>query len=42
MPILTENCKRVQISKLNADLTRLSSRYQSVLVEGAFWLADTD
>ena len=39
MPILTENCKRVQISKLNADLTRLSSRYQSVLVEGAFgWL----
>ena len=39
MPILTENCKRVQISKLNPDLTRLSSRYQSVLVEGAFgWL----
>ena len=39
MPILTENCKRVHISKFNADLTRLSSRYQSVLVEGAFgWL----
>ena len=39
MPILTENCKRVQISKLNADLTRLSSCYQSILVEGAFgWL----
>ncbi|WP_109079330.1 dethiobiotin synthase [Aggregatibacter kilianii] len=39
MPILNESCKRVKISKLNADLARLSSRYQSVLVEGAFgWL----
>ena len=39
MPILTENCKRVQINKLNADLMRLSSHYQSVLVEGAFgWM----
>ncbi|EKX96369.1 dethiobiotin synthase [Aggregatibacter actinomycetemcomitans Y4] len=39
MPILNESCKRVQINKLNVDLARLCSRYQSVLVEGAFgWL----
>ncbi|EIJ71599.1 dethiobiotin synthase [Pasteurella bettyae] len=39
MPMLTEDTKRINIEKINADLTRLSSQYQSILVEGTFgWL----
>ena len=39
IPILTEESQRVKIEKLNADLARLSAKYSSVAVEGAFgWL----
>jgi len=39
IPILTEESQRVKIEKLNADLARLSTKYSSVAVEGAFgWL----
>lgn len=39
MPILTRQSERIDIEKLNRDLNRLSSTYQTVLVEGSFgWL----
>ena len=39
MPVLTNQCERIKIEKLNADLAALSARYQTVLVEGCFgWL----
>ncbi|PJG82689.1 dethiobiotin synthase [Caviibacterium pharyngocola] len=39
MPMLTSKSGQIDIKKINADLERLSGRYQSVLVEGAFgWL----
>ncbi|MDU8924815.1 dethiobiotin synthase [Pasteurellaceae bacterium LIM206] len=40
MPMLTQEGKRISVDKINADLHRLSSKYQSVLVEGTFgWLS---
>ncbi|AAU37613.1 MULTISPECIES: dethiobiotin synthase [Basfia] len=39
MPMLSQEGKHIDINKINTDLKRLSSRYQSVLVEGSFgWL----
>ncbi|URL07616.1 dethiobiotin synthase [Avibacterium sp. 21-595] len=39
LPMLSEDGERIDIKKINADLTALTQRYQSVLVEGAFgWL----
>lgn len=38
-PMLTEECKRIHIDKINQDLNRLTEHYQSVVVEGSFgWL----
>ncbi len=39
MPMLTKQSERIDIEKLNKDLKRLTSTYQTVLVEGSFgWL----
>lgn len=39
MPIFVDEGKRIRIEKLNTDLSRLNTKYQSVLVEGAYgWL----
>ncbi len=36
MPTLMEEGKRIQLDKINQDLKRLTSKYESVLVEGTF------
>ncbi|HBO38856.1 MAG TPA: dethiobiotin synthase, partial [Pasteurellaceae bacterium] len=39
MPMLSAEGNRVDIAKINRDLTHLASHYQTVLVEGSFgWL----